>query len=205
MNQIKILEKIEVHISKGRYKEALEVSLTMNLSKSTRSDLIQLSGRFHELQNEKIQGILDLQGEKLIKNQIIGSFLAVISEIKQDSTKDNERLAEVSYKIGNNIFQAHNFQIAIEYFSKVIDTEGISNELRLKALNDRGISNLSKGDLEKAKNDFDYILRLQPDNAIALFNRGITLLKLADKDFINSTLLGYETAREYCNILIHSK
>jgi len=204
MNEITLLEKIEEFVSVGKFDEALKVSLAMkNLSGTIRSDLIHLSGRYHDLRHDKRDGILDIQGEKLIQNQIMRSFLELIRETKQDNLKDQEKVVDILYKIGNKILHSENYHIAIQYFDKVIESVGVNYELLINALNDRGISKSSSGDLAGAKKDFDEALKIQPENKFSLFNRGMVYLRLAEKDFKYSDFLGYEPAKEFCNIFIH--
>jgi len=204
MNIYDTLEQILVEISVGDFEQALKKLLGVNeASDDLKSDLVLLSGRYHDLQKDKRKGVVGVSKEKLLQNQIINSVLEVIKYIKKAKPKEEEnkeRIAEISYKIGNEILHLKNYQIAIEYFNSVIETEGISVELKVKSLNDRGASKLASGDFELAVEDFNKAVQLQSHEAFSYYNRGIAFLKFAERDFKNATLLGYEPAREYCQI-----
>lgn len=49
------------------------------------------------------------------------------------------------------------------------------------ALNNRGVGYSNKGDYERAIQDFDQALRLTPNDALVLYNRGKAKLKKGDK------------------------
>lgn len=199
-----VIEQSLFEISEGNFEQAL-LSLVQlkEVPDDLKSNIYLLSGRYHDLQKDKIKGIVGISDEKLLQNQIINSTLDVIKYIKKlkiNEGGNKERIAELSYKIGNEILHLKNYQIAIEYFNSVIETEGVSIILKIKALNDRGASKLANGDFELAVEDFSKAIQLQSHEAISHYNRGIAFLKLAERDFKNATLLGYEPAREYCQI-----
>lgn len=204
MNIYDTLEQILLEISEGNFEQALKNLLSLKgVSEEQQSDLILLSGRYHNLQKDKLKGIVGIGDEKLLQNQIVSSILVAIKYIKKTKSREEpsaERIAELSYKIGNEILHLKNYKIAIEYFNSVLETEGVSDDLKIKSLNDRGSSMLANGDFELAVEDFNQAIQLQSHEGFSHFNRGIAYLKLAERDFKNATLLSFEQAREYCQI-----
>ena len=66
--------------------------------------------------------------------------------------------------------QAKNHDLAIEYFTRCIDTGGLSQGDLAVAHNQRGLSYRNKGQYDRAIADYDSAIRLKPDFAKAYNN-----------------------------------
>jgi hypothetical protein len=96
-----------------------------------------------------------------------------------DSGRPKESLSsEAYYKRGQDRARRGEYALAIDDFSKVLD----SNPSDVEALNNRCWTRFIVGRTREALSDCDQALRLKPDYADALDSRGLVKLKLGELD-----------------------
>ena len=77
-----------------------------------------------------------------------------------------------------NLYATHNDPIALEYYNKALKLQPHSVE----ALYDRGLYFQNTGDIEKAVNDYNELLKVNPRYGFAYFNLGYIAMKY-EKDY----------------------
>jgi tetratricopeptide (TPR) repeat protein len=86
-----------------------------------------------------------------------------------------------TFLAGSAAFDGGRFDDAIELFTRMIAMELTPAQLSLAHQN-RGVAYRSKGDEEKALEDFERAIRFNPSNAGAYVNRGLSHARLGDHD-----------------------
>lgn len=94
---------------------------------------------------------------------------------------------------GEAAHRAGEHDLEIELYTRCIEDDGPNGPQLAVAHNNRGVAHLAKGDPERAIEDYDRALSLDPDYAVAYSNRGMAYL--AKGAFVEA-LRDYDTAIE---------
>ena len=99
--------------------------------------------------------------------------------------------AFIDFQRGQQAAQHGEYDLAVQYFTRVIQAGEFSQKDLAITLNNRGNAYRKKGLYDRAIKDYDAAIRLKPDLAMAFNNRGNAY---GDKGLYDRAIKGYDTA-----------
>ena len=101
--------------------------------------------------------------------------------------------AQKYLQLGLDAYQKHNFGEAIDYFTEVINLDPADTSIVTHAYYNRGVAYNEKGQIDRAIENYNITLRLDPSSADAYNNRGYAYFQQEDYD---KALQDYNSAIE---------
>jgi len=191
MDDTALQQSVEEHIAKNRVREAFEQLKHKIHDRKLHQRFI---GRWREFsENEHAYHSEVITRDQYIgyKSTIADKFLELIHLIFSDRSERSRRASEWM-QAGQSAMDNGDFQLADDYFQQVL------NLLKdhLQATFERAVVALNQGQFAVALTGFTKVITAEPDNHLALHNRGVVHLlsqrnRLACEDWQRVKKLGF--------------
>ena len=188
------VEIIKKMIGNNQIKECI-IEIEKLGVQNLKENLIIIRRRIKENNDQFNMGLISLEDYNVSNARIALALLKSLDDLL--NSNKNTLTASLCLNLGKQRMEEKDFLSAKMYFDKAI----IENQFLIEAYLDRGAVKLALGASGEAIVDFSVVIKNDPSNPIAFYNRGAAYLQLGElskacTDWKKVKALGYDLANE---------